>query len=127
MWLKKCLFPFSCRGKKRKGHIYRAKSTYLPNLNVYKKFNIPTQFGGELCEKRSLKIRKSTQKLHFWIVKGRNRSEKSKFRKTHLLPLLRLHTKFQLSCSIWRRDRRGTPYVQGQNKGKSLYLLFYFY
>ena len=39
--------------------------------------------------------------------------------KTHLRLLLNVHTEFQLSSSIWRRDRGGTALFQGQKGAKS--------
>ena len=40
--------------------------------------------------------------------------------KTHLGPLLYLHTKFQLPSPIWRGDKKGATLFQGQKEGEML-------
>ena len=63
---------------------------YIPNLKFL------AQFGGELCEEQTQKIRK--------------------------IPLLNVHTKLKPLSSIWREDKGGTALFQGLKGEKSPYL-----
>ena len=68
----------------------------------------------------NLKNEKIRPKNHFIVaMRGCNGSEKSNQPKSVYIWLLpSLHTKFELSSSIWRRDREGRACFQGQ-KGET--------
>ena len=84
---------------------------YIPNLNF------PAQFGGELSEKQTKKIRKTNQEITPLgdALRGFNKAEESKPPKgtsRNYIKSTYSYIKFQLSDSIWRGDTGGNTSFQ---------------
>ena len=63
------------------------------------------------------KMRKNLLKNHFFgVVRRCNGAESRNSQKKHLGLLMNVHSKFQLSSSIWRGNRGETDLFQGQKR-----------
>ena len=90
---------------------------HIPN------FSLLAQFGGELCEEQTQKmrkLRKPDQKTIFLRLWGNAMDLKTHNpQKERLGCLMNVYIKFPFPSSIWRGDRRGTVLFQGQKRGKT--------
>ena len=90
---------------------------HIPN------FSFLAQFGGQLCEEQTQKIRRPGQTTTSEGLSGGDMGLKSRDpQKVHLGHLLNVHTCFQLPSSIWRAVIRGTNSKNKKKRPKNHFL-----
>ena len=103
------------------------KARLKPLLNVHTYFSFLAQFGEDLCEEDTQKVRKmrktdqTTTSLRLCGAEMRLKSRRDP-QQAHLGPLLNIYTELQLPSSIWRGDRQETALFQDKKGGKSSHL-----